>query len=90
MSIDYAEVYRLAKKGRKSEERAKALGGCLSAITIAALTNLWRGWELMIVVGIIHAEWIPQLPTLGYWWAVIIATLLAGALSTTSTGKKST
>lgn len=90
MSVDYAEVYRLAKKGRKSEDRAKALGGCLSSLTFAALVNFYRGWIFMLVVGVIHAEWIHQLPTIGYWWSVLVSTLLSGALSSTSSSKKST
>lgn len=39
------------------------------------------GFEFMLAVGIIHHEWLPQLPTIGYWWAVLIVGLLKGTFS---------
>lgn len=81
MSIDYAELARLARKGRRAEQRGKAATGCLSALVLIVLSALQGGWYLMLAAGVIHAEWIHQLPTLGYWWAVLIAFLLRGALA---------
>jgi Na+-driven multidrug efflux pump len=43
------------------------------------LMSLVNGWLLMLAVGIAHAEWVPALPTIGYWWAVLLAMLLRGA-----------
>lgn len=38
------------------------------------------GWAFMIAVGVAHAEWVPSLPTIGFWPAFIIAMLLGSAL----------
>lgn len=29
-------------------------------------------WVFMLTVGVIHHEWLPQLPTLGYWASLLI------------------
>ena len=48
----------------------------------AGITNVlvvfWRGWMLMLAVGIAHAEWVPGLPTIGYWWSCLLVWLLMG------------
>jgi hypothetical protein len=72
---------RLIEKGRRAETRGKAMQGCVGAIFRVAIAWLARGWWLMLAVGIIHAEWVPALPTLGYWWAVAIVALLSGTFS---------
>ncbi len=43
--------------------------------------TLLRGWWLMLGVGIAHAEWISALPTIGYWWACLLAALLCAAFT---------
>ena len=40
-------------------------------------------WLFMLAVGVIHHEWIESCPTIGFWWAILVAALLRGALSTT-------
>jgi hypothetical protein len=37
--------------------------------------SLIGAWGLMIVVGVIHHEWLPTLPTLGWWDSVLISVL---------------
>jgi hypothetical protein len=54
-------------------------------LLLSALFSLAAGWALMLAVGVIHHEWIPQCPTIGYWWAVLLAMLLRGALHTIAT-----
>jgi hypothetical protein len=76
MSIDYVEAVRLLQKGRRAEQRGKALKGCLAALATAALLSLLKGWLFMLAVGVIRAHWIPQCPTVGYWWAVLVMLLL--------------
>lgn len=49
-------------------------------LALSALFSLLGGWALMLAVGVIHHEWIPQCPTIGYWSAVLLAMLLRGAL----------
>lgn len=45
---------------------------------LALIAGLWAfaAWMLMLVVGIIHHQWIPQLPPIGYTLAALITTLL--------------
>lgn len=89
MSVDYTEVIRLAKKGRKAEERSKAAWGCVGAMFMAQLTNLYLGWMFMLAVGIAHAEWIPALPTIGYWWSVLLVVMTRGLFAASSSKSKS-
>lgn len=36
------------------------------------------GLSLMLLVGIVHHEWWPQVPTIGYWWAILVGILWRG------------
>lgn len=38
---------------------------------------LYDAWVFMISVGIVHAEWLPMLPTIGFGASVAIVTLFA-------------
>jgi hypothetical protein len=48
------------------------------ALLLSPIQALIGGLWFMLAVGIVHAEWLPKLPTIGYWWAVLIVFLLAG------------
>ncbi len=72
VSVDYAEVYRLAKKGRKAEQRGKALEGCFTAL----IGELLKGWLFMLAIGVAHAHWWPAIPTIGFWWSLLFVWLL--------------
>jgi len=48
----------------------------LGHIALSAGAAMGLGWIFMLTVGVIHAEWLPMLPTIGYWWAVIIIGLI--------------
>jgi hypothetical protein len=76
VSIDYAEVYRLAKKGREAEQRGAAFKGCLTALLQKAFADAVAAWMFMLAVGVAHAEWIRELPTLGFWWALLMVVLV--------------
>jgi|KBSSwiStaDraftv2_1062776.scaffolds.fasta_scaffold01170_32 hypothetical protein len=82
------DIVRLIRKGRRAETRGKAVEGCITRLIISALTFLLRGFWLMLAVGIIHAEWWPALPTVGYWWSVLIVSLLPGVFSPVPPYKK--
>lgn len=75
MSIDYAEAARLLKLGRRAEQRGKALQGCFTALLTKLVQDLMTAWLFMLAVGVAHAEWIPQLPTIGLWWALLLVVL---------------
>ena len=81
MSTNYAEAVRLIKLGRRAEQRGKAVSGCLTAILVSIVVNLFHGWLFMLAVGVLHHEWWPQIPTIGYWWAVVVVLLLRGVFS---------
>lgn len=86
MSIDYAEVLRLAKKGRKAEQRGAAAKGCFTALITAVALALLRGWMFMLALGIAHNHWWPAIPTIGYWWSVLL--LVAVPFGGTTSSKK--
>jgi hypothetical protein len=63
----------------------KVLTGCMTWIVLHLANGamaLIGGWLLMLAVGVVHAEWITDLPTVGYWWAVVIVWLLQGTFMT--------
>jgi cytosine/uracil/thiamine/allantoin permease len=74
----------LVRKRKRKEQRREAWGKFAKVFFRAALTgvlmSLLCGWYFMLAVGVIHHEWLPQLPTLGYWWSVLIAYLIRVAL----------
>jgi succinate dehydrogenase hydrophobic anchor subunit len=53
----------------------------ITALILAPL----NGWMLMFAIGVAHHHWWPAVPTIGYWWAVLLACLLRSALTSTST-----
>jgi hypothetical protein len=52
----------------------------LEDLLTSVLIALMAGWAFMLAVGVIHHEWIPACPTIGYWSAVILAALVRSAL----------
>ncbi len=44
---------------------------------LANLAAAWlmTAWMLMLLVGVVHAEWIPQLPTIGFGLALLLGFL---------------
>lgn len=90
MTIPTAEVIRLARIGRQAEKRREVRNGCLGLLGQMIVHILVGGWLFMLAVGVAHHEWIPSLPTIGYWWSVLLAWLLRGALAQlpSTSGKK--
>jgi hypothetical protein len=82
------ELIRLAQLGRRAEKRGKALQGCATGLFVSTADALLTGWILMLAVGVAHAEWIRQLPTIGYWWAVVLVALTRGLFRAVSTKTK--
>lgn len=75
------ELLTLVRKDKRRRSRWKAFGKFLGSLAQAALVSLAHGLYLMLAVGIVHHEWIPGCPTIGYWWAVLLAVLVRGALN---------
>lgn len=89
-SINYTEVVRLARKGRRAERRSEILKDFIASTLGNAVGALLNGWMLMLAVGIVHKHWIPQMPTVGYWWAVLVVYLLRGVFSRSPDDKSKT
>jgi hypothetical protein len=47
------------------------------ALILAAAGIPLGAWALMVTVGVVHGEWLPMLPTLGYWNALAITATMA-------------
>jgi hypothetical protein len=88
VSLDYNEAARLIRMGKRAEKRGKAVEGCITALIVKVGTDLLGGLYLMLAVGIAHAEWIRSLPTLGYWWAVLLVMLVGPAFASATSPKK--
>ncbi len=87
--IGYAEVVRLARKGREAEQRGRAVKGCLSLLLNKAGQDLVTAWLLMLAVGVAHAEWVTGLPTVGFWWALLLVLLVRPLFSGYAKASKS-
>jgi hypothetical protein len=85
---NYVELIELAKLGRKTKTRRKALGTFISGLITSWLVVLCHAWTFMLAVGVAHAEWIRQLPTVGYWTSVLLVVLLKGVFSAYRTTPK--
>lgn len=76
-----SEIDRILKAEKRRQKRRKFLVRLVSNYIITALSALLNGWMFMLAIGVIHAEWLRQLPTIGYWWAVLVVYLLSGVFS---------
>jgi len=75
------ELLRLIEAEAKRKKRRAWIERAITNQIFAALMSLLDGLWLMLAVGIAHAEWIPALPTIGYWWSVLLVALLRGCFS---------
>ncbi len=75
-ALNYTDAVRLIKRGRRAERRAEVVKKLIVGLLTGFLLSLLKGWLLMLAVGVIHNHWIPQCPTIGYWWAVLVMLLM--------------
>lgn len=75
----------IVRREKRQRQRRQAVGNFFKAfaglLLKVVLNSLMAGLWFMLAVGVIHHEWIPALPTIGYWWAVLVAYLLRVALT---------
>lgn len=74
-------LVKLIEQEAKRKRRRAKIEKAITNFLTTQLLNFLGGWEFMLAVGVIHAEWIPQLPTIGYWWALLIVFLLRRTFS---------
>ncbi len=70
---------RKARRAKRTDAALRLVGNVLA--------TLLRGWLLMLAVGVIHHDWIPACPTVGYGTAVLLAVLISGGLVLVPTRK---
>ncbi|MCX5066951.1 hypothetical protein OOJ91_13950 [Micromonospora lupini] len=81
----FARAVLAADKRRRRNRRDKVITHLITSV----LLSLLGGWALMLAVGIARAEWLPALPTIGYWPAVLLSALLRSALTNPASTKES-
>lgn len=88
----HTELLDIVRKDRARRTRRQKLRTFFEKLFQGALTSavfsLMNGWMLMLAVGVVHAHWWPAVPTIGYWWAVLIVWLLNGVFSARQTKAK--
>lgn len=55
-------------------------GALLLVLLLEAAMAALGGWALMLAVGVVHSEWIPQCPTIPFGPAIVVSLLLRAAL----------
>ncbi len=65
------EIIRLARKGKAAETRGKAITGCIGGFIAAFAVIALRAYVAMMAVAAIHETWIPAVPPVGFWTAVL-------------------
>lgn len=47
-------------------------------ITLIALLGLViESWAFMILIGVVHSEWLPMMPTISYWSALRVGAAMS-------------
>ena len=78
-NINYMEVIeKVVRRDLRAAKRKKVVVGCFTALLSAAVHMLLGGWLLMLAIAMLSAHWWSALPTIGYWWAVLVTALLRG------------
>lgn len=49
----------------------------IAALVWLVVGTLLGGWLFMLTVGVVHGEWLPMMPTIGYWSAVKVSFMLS-------------
>jgi len=75
------EIATLIRDKRRREKRRDTASTIIARLLVRITVSFLDGWFLMLAVGVAHTQWIPQLPTIGYWWAVVLVALLTGVFS---------
>lgn len=92
MAALQGELIDIVRRDRARRTRRRKFGDALIEFIGTVIGNgihaLINGWLLMLAVGIVHEYWMPQVPGIGYWWAVLIVYLLRGSFSSARPSKE--
>lgn len=69
-------LVELALEGKKARSRRSKWERFWALVIFRLALAPFDGWLLMLGVGVVHAEWIPALPTIGYYWAVVVTLIV--------------
>ncbi len=50
-----------------------------AALCLAVTEWLIFTWIFMVIVGIIHADWLPEVPTVGYGFTLLLSGIIWGS-----------
>jgi hypothetical protein len=89
MNMTRDDIVGLVRDGSKYRRKRAAWDKFWVALLVQLMLAPLAGWWFMLGVGVIHHEWWPAVPTVGYWWSIVIVYLLRASLSTTRTEAKS-
>ena len=76
----------IEQDAKRKKRRAKVKKLIERQITWTVM-NFLSAWMFMLAVGVAHAVWIRSLPTLGYWWSLLLVYLLRAAFVPYASGK---
>jgi hypothetical protein len=57
----------------------------LAGVALSALTSFLYGFILMLTVEVVHDHWLPSVPTIGYWVAVLVAFTVSALFKSVNT-----
>jgi len=64
-------------RGHQPRSRAgRLVVRLLNWLVYATFMALLGGWALMLAVGVVHTQWLRQVPTIGFWPAAAVVFLL--------------
>jgi hypothetical protein len=67
------EIIELARDGRRFRDRRSKWERFWAAFIVRWFIAVpLNGWILMMTIAAIHHGWWSAVPTIGYWWAVVI------------------
>jgi ABC-type multidrug transport system permease subunit len=79
------ELLGIVRRDRARQQRrrkfAEIVTDFIASVIADALHALVQGWMLMLAVSMVHAYWMPSVPTVGYWWSVLLVWLLRGTFT---------
>jgi len=63
--------------------------GFVATAGVAIVSVFFNAYMLMLLVGLVHAQWLPVVPTIGYWTATGLVALATGIWGMPGKGKES-
>jgi divalent metal cation (Fe/Co/Zn/Cd) transporter len=86
--INQEEIVRLVRKGRRSEDRADAISGCITAMMVAAVLFVINGFIVYSAINAVHNHWLPQVPAIGYGTALLVTIAVRTLFAVTTPAAK--